>query len=59
MASDRKGMDQLTSKQWVQVESCNVAVRFEESWPNPTDAPEEAGTQIQLLAGELMLPLSR
>ena len=46
-------------KQWVRVESCNVAVPFEESWPNPTDAPEEAGTQIQLLAGELMLPLSR
>ena len=30
-------------KQWMRVESCSFAASFEESWPNPTDAPEEAG----------------
>ena len=34
-------------KQWMpvmRVESCSFAASFEESWPNPADAPEEAGT---------------
>ena len=53
--SQRHGSaDKQQLKQRMRIGSCNLAPPFEESWPNPTDAPEEAGTQIQL-AGELML----